>query len=305
MLFNNKEKRECENYVRNEYKSTSSEQRADYIYINEYRDEEIYIKNQKLYAGQREITVSDARCMEFSAKYRLAEQDAANGICSQEEARARRGFVMNKNGGLTLAKYEIDKYIHLIKKDSLPRSCFNAWKNLWKNTFNFKGRVSRVEYWKAIAMNYLFMIVALMPFSFIMIGSGLFEENISLIASFAFAGALNFPLLALYFRRVNDIGLKRFTSIYIAILAPVMSFIYAGTQNTDSIYERGRVIMGFIMATGFGSFFYGSLISMLLYGSPEAAGLIPAIGMVVISVALMIYGFVNRGVIARMFGGNR
>lgn len=83
--------------------------------VGVYYNEKVYISGDKIYCGDKQITVEEARKKESDFWKYQAYMDYAKGSYTPEEAYTNRGFVKNAEGKWAFNKYTIDKYLHLIQ----------------------------------------------------------------------------------------------------------------------------------------------------------------------------------------------
>lgn len=146
---------------------------------------------------------------------------------------------------------------------------FKAWLNMWRNTFNYTGRVSQKDYWFAIILNILTMYIFAVPLGFI---AGLL--NISpLTIGIVYMILCNIPTLSLYFRRANDANWKLLTTLYLAIVTPIISGFVVGrypSLSKESVWPRIYSVSGKLFALSFGLFFYGGVLGIIFFDDPTA-----------------------------------
>ena len=89
--------------------------------------------------------------------------------------------------------------------------------SLWKNVFNLNGTVGRKEFWISCIVGVLSMFLFMVPFTLI--------DAIWPIMSEVICSICIVPLISLYIRRANDIGIKKNTWIYIAAIIPLLGMM--------------------------------------------------------------------------------
>lgn len=154
-----------------------------------------------------------------------------------------------------------------------------AWINMWKNVFDYQGRVSRREYWKSLLMNLIAMYVLIIPYSLLFLLLQSFGQAIVLPLSVAYVLIMNLPVISLYFRRANDIGWKKSTAIFTAVAAPCIIGILAGIMPANMQATRTSSRIGKLFALSFGLYFYGMVLSICLFGTPDALSFLPIAGL--------------------------
>lgn len=171
---------------------------------------------------------------------------------------------------------------------------FRAWIHMWKNTFNYTATVTRKSYWSALIMNVIFMYIGVVPIALI---AKLFTRDAILVATI-YLTVVHLPALSLYFRRANDANWKITTSIFMAIGCPILSGIIVGIFPSipkGNHFPRLYSIPCKLFALSFAFFFYGLLLSTLLYGDPTAfpwlcyTGLLLGTGTLVFSGVKMLF----------------
>ena len=164
-----------------------------------------------------------------------------------------------------------------------------AWFNIWKNIFNYRGIVSRKEYWLANIMNVLVMYVFVIPYALIFRVLTLSVE----ICVVSFFIIFFTPVISLYFRRANDANWSVPTAVFMALGCPVVSGIIVGifpSVPKGTPQPRFYSIIGKLFALSFGPFFYGGVLGMLLYGDPTAIPLLCGAGLLLGTATLIFVG---------------
>lgn len=113
-----------------------------------------------------------------------------------------------------------------------------AYQQAWKRAFDFSGRTSRIDYWTAVGVNILIVIVVSIIDAFIM--TQIFGDNATL-ATFIYGLAFFIPGLALVIRRLRDAGRTPWwlLSFFIPIIGPlfvfvIIFFLLQGSASTDT-----------------------------------------------------------------------
>jgi len=166
---------------------------------------------------------------------------------------------------------------------------FKAWKEMWKNTFNFTGTVTRKGYWLALIMNVIVMYVVVVPYALVSI---YITDNEAVVITI-YLVAFHLPTLAIYFRRARGAGWKTGTAIYNAITIPVLSGLIVGAIFNSGTVTKGYSLVAKILALSFGLFFYGGVIGVALYGDPTAIPIMSISGLLLFTFTLIGYGIVN------------
>lgn len=164
-----------------------------------------------------------------------------------------------------------------------------AWLNLWKNTFNYTGIVSRKEYWLACITNIIAMYVFVIPCAFI---SAIFSIPTEICIGVFFIIFLT-PTVALYFRRANDTNWKRLTALLMALVCPIFSGIIVGVLPTvpkEVSWPRFYSIISKIFALSYGLFFYGDFLSIIFFDDVAALSILSFSGIFLATFTLMFIG---------------
>lgn len=172
---------------------------------------------------------------------------------------------------------------------------FKAWRDMWKNIFNYTGTVTRKNYWLALIMNVIAMYVAIVPFALI---AKQFTSNATLMATI-YLIAVHLPVLSLYFRRANDSNWKITTSIFMAIVCPALSGLIVGAFTSipkNEYWPPFYSITSKLFALSFGLFFYGGILGILLYGDPTSIMWLSVSGLLLGTATLIFAGL-------KMFSG--
>lgn len=169
---------------------------------------------------------------------------------------------------------------------------FKLWLNMWKNIFNFTEKATRKEFWIAAILNNVFIFIFVFPYGLILRNF----DFISPIAAFVvMMVAFHLPLPALFFRRANDVGWKKITSVFLAIFLPAISAFLVGILPTgySQRLTRDRIIVFKVMAIGF-SFCNISMLMKFLNIDNTVVQYLPIIGILISAGALMVWGYINR-----------
>lgn len=174
-----------------------------------------------------------------------------------------------------------------------------SWLDLWKNIFNYKGKTKRKHFWLAIITNVFAMYIFMIPYALILRN---FPVD-SIIASVVFIVIMTVPVLAIYFRRANDACLRLGTTIYIALVAPIISGLFVGILPTDYSTNKEKALIGKAFALSYGLFFYGGVLGFVFYGDPTAIPGLPAAGLLLGALTLIVYGIRHPKEVLAFFNG--
>lgn len=112
----------------------------------------------------------------------------------------------------------------------LPRmQMFEAYKNMWKNYFNFKGRARRSEYWLALVANLLVTLVLTIITAFV---------NVLGFLQIIYALALIIPSLSLAVRRLHDTNRSGHWLWLILTVYGVFALLVFYCQDKKQPYNR-------------------------------------------------------------------
>lgn len=177
-----------------------------------------------------------------------------------------------------------------------------SWLDLWKNIFNYKGKTKRKQFWLATITNVIAMYIFMIPYALIL---GIFSVDAidAIIASVIFIVIMTVPVLAIYFRRANDAGLRLGTTIYIALVAPIISGLFVGVLPTDFSTNKELALVGKALVLSYGLFFYGGVLGIGFYGDPTAIPSLPIAGLLLAALTLIIYGIRHPKEILAFFSG--
>ena len=177
---------------------------------------------------------------------------------------------------------------------------FKAWKDMWKNTFNYTGTVTCKDYWLALIMNVIVMYVGVVPYALI---AKNITDNVAVVVTI-YLVAIHLPTLAIYFRRARSAGWKTGTAIYLAIITPIISGLIVGMILNCRVVSKGYSMISKIFALSFGLFFYGGVLGLVLYGDPTAMPVMSILGLLLGSFTLIGYGIVNWRKVLAFFAGS-
>lgn len=169
------------------------------------------------------------------------------------------------------------------------------WKtfiSLWKNIFNYSGTASRKEFWLGSIMNIIAMYVGLLPIAilFLLLNTFGVLHLISPIAfSIIYICIFLLPLLSLYVRRANDVGLKKFDIWLVAVAVPAAgAMIIAMYPPKTKVLYKGVAWCYRCMAIGFGFYIYSGFIGSMVLGSIDAAAPFVGIGLALATISMII-----------------
>ena len=174
-----------------------------------------------------------------------------------------------------------------------------SWFDLWENIFNYKGKTNRKQFWLATIANIIAMYIFMIPYALIL---RKFPVD-AIIASVVFIVIMTVPVLAIYFRRANDAGLRLGTTIYIALVAPIISGLFVGILPTDYSTNKEKALIGKAFALSYGLFFYGGVLGIVFYGEPTAIPGLPAAGLLLGALTLIVYGIRHPKEVLAFFNG--
>ncbi len=164
-----------------------------------------------------------------------------------------------------------------------------CWLSMWRNMFNYRGTVSRKEYWSACILNIPAMFIFCVPFALILRNFPISAE----VASAIFIILFHIPAVALYFRRANDANWKITTTIFMAVGCPVLSGCIVGAFPSipkGTLWPRFYSLTGKLFALSFGIFVYGGVLGILLFGDPTSIPWLSAGGVLLGGGTLMYVG---------------
>lgn len=167
----------------------------------------------------------------------------------------------------------------------------NAFISMWKNVFNYTGTVGRKEFWLACIAEVIFMYLLLIPEAIILIPLQLIGIPIMISTALFCTLHIGFcilPLISLYVRRANDVGLKKAGKIYVALVIPIVGAMIMSLFPSDSVEGNFPwYVHLFIIGIGLGIyasifFAFAPLLSEILMGIGLVLGAISLITMAVL-----------------------
>ena len=123
-----------------------------------------------------------------------------------------------------------------------------AWVNMWKNTFNYTGTVTRKEYWLALIMNLIAMYVLVIPYA--LITRCITDSFVAVVT--VYLVVFHLPVLAIYFRRARGAGWKVRTAIYCAVTIPGISGFLVGIFSEFAAFSKWYSLVAKLFALSFG-----------------------------------------------------
>ena len=102
------------------------------------------------------------------------------------------------------------------------------------------------------------------------------------------------PLFSLYVRRANDVGLKKFDTLCVAVFIPIVPAMIMSLFPSDSNPSKkglGLCLLGVML--GIGINIYSSLICTLCLNSVEAATPYVIVGLALATASLLVGGFIQ------------
>ena len=122
-------------------------------------------------------------------------------------------------------------------------SVLELYMRFWKNSFNYKGRDTRRQYWGMIALNFLISIgVALCAGFFVAIfGSFMNELFYGIISLYSIA--IFFPIIAMTARRLHDVNRSGFwLLLLLTVIGSVVIFVFTllPTAANDNKWGKSR-----------------------------------------------------------------
>ncbi|WP_259772226.1 DUF805 domain-containing protein [Lactococcus cremoris] len=154
---------------------------------------------------------------------------------------------------------------------------FNAYKNFWRQSFDFKNRSSRSDYWWVFLINLIIYLVLMTTFLFSSGFSAALTADvdhfspltwIALILLFVWGLASIVPMSALAMRRIRDTGLSpffwlvfpaslilgEFTQIWAMIISGVLAIVYLIftllPSKPDKMKPNSQIKGSLIVTTG-------------------------------------------------------
>ena len=161
---------------------------------------------------------------------------------------------------------------------------------LWKNIFNYTGRCGRKDYWLGLIANVIFMYIAAIPYALITAFLGVpLPVMVTL-----FLIIIHLPALSAYVRRANDINMKLGDMLLVGLAVPLIGAIIVGMigslANDGKKYPFAWLLR--MILIGMGMFFYGGLLGIVVFGTPEAFLPVVATGLGIMTVCI-ITGFIK------------
>lgn len=176
-----------------------------------------------------------------------------------------------------------------------------SWFDLWKNIFNYKGKTKRKQFWLATIANVIAMYVFVIPYVLILRN---FPVDSIIASVVVFIVIMTVPVLAIYFRRAHDACLRLGTTIYIALVAPIISGLYVGILPTNFSTNKESALVGKALVLSYGLFFYGGVLGVVFYGDPTAIPGLPIAGLLLGAFTLIVYGIRHPKEILAFFNGD-
>ena len=169
---------------------------------------------------------------------------------------------------------------------------WRAFISLWKNIFNYTGKSSRKEFWLGSIAEIIFMYLLLIPYALVVVPLRYMGVEIILspiLCSIIHIGVCIIPLVSLYARRANDVGLGKFDIWLVAVAVPAVGAIIISMFPPQSNVLCKRIAWCYrCLAIGFGFFFYGGLISSIFFGSFDALFPVVEIGLALMTLSMII-----------------
>ena len=119
---------------------------------------------------------------------------------------------------------------------------WKAFLSLWKNIFNYSEKAGIKEFWLGSVANIIAMYVALIPVAIIILllkPLDLIKDISPIVLSAIHIGVFLVPLISLYVRRANDVGLKKFDILLTAVAVPAVGAMIIGLypSNSGALYK--------------------------------------------------------------------
>ena len=174
---------------------------------------------------------------------------------------------------------------------------WNLFITLWKNTFNFKGKTGRKEFWLSCVIEIVFMYLLLIPFAIIASILRSMEVDLEAFSTLFIIielGITFLPLFSLYVRRANDVGLKKFDIFCIAVFIPVVPAMFMSLFPSDynpSKKGLGLCLLGVML--GIGINIYSGFICTLCLNSIEKATPFVTVGLIISTISLIAGGIMQ------------
>ncbi len=164
-----------------------------------------------------------------------------------------------------------------------------AWIDMWKNTFNYTGTVTRKGYWLALIMNVIVMYILLVPYALVTL---YITDNVPVVVT-VYLVVFNLPALSIYFRHARDAEWKTGTALYAAITMPITSGLIVGIP-AKARYSKGDALTLKILALSFAISLYSGILSIILYGTPTELPAVTTSGIFLGAFTLIVFGIINR-----------
>ncbi len=167
---------------------------------------------------------------------------------------------------------------------------FKCFGILWKNIFNYTGRASKREFWLGSIAQMIFMYILALPVGLL---AAVTSIPVSLLITLLLV-IIFLPLISLYVRRANDVGLSILDTVITAVCVPVVGAMIVGMINSKEQYNGdshlSAVLRGIML--GMGLFIYGGFFGIVLFSSPGA--FLPVVGLGLgLSTVSLIVGYVK------------
>ena len=173
---------------------------------------------------------------------------------------------------------------------------WSSFVSLWKNIFNYSGKTGRKDFWLGSIMDIIFMYVLLIPFAaiiYILNLVGLAFLISPIVWSVLYIGACLLPLISLYVRRANDLGMKKFDIFLVAVATPVVGAMVVGAISGGVSTSRGLPWYMRGMLFGFGVYIYVGFIGVVLNMMGALAPVV-GIGMLLVVICMFRVAFVAK-----------
>ncbi len=117
---------------------------------------------------------------------------------------------------------------------------WNAFISLWRNIFDYRGRTTVKEYWLAVLMTYISLMIGAFLLGKLVkvLDIGRFIEPLAVLGVYSFI--ILIPLVAMFVRRMRDTGLSKAIIICVNICMPFFGGIYLACLNSDNTTESRR-----------------------------------------------------------------
>ena len=117
---------------------------------------------------------------------------------------------------------------------------WNAFISLWRNIFDYRGRTTVKEYWLAVLMTYISLMIGAFLLGKLVkvLDIGRFIEPLAVLGVYSII--ILIPLVAMFVRRMRDTGLSKAIIICVNICMPFFGGIYLACLNSDNTTESRR-----------------------------------------------------------------